>query len=115
MTRATWLRLSLNRTQTKRSTAQRPKGLASNSLVGQATGHSPCEVSHALGIAHVASGVAVVELSQVTGQVLNRNVVVRSVKRPLQLREEVLNLVGALRLLRDVQTSLVIDDVVDQP
>jgi len=57
--------------------------------------HLPSEQTHPGIVAHLASAVPEVELGQVSRQVLDRDVVVRSVDRPLELAEIVLGLVRA--------------------
>lgn len=90
---------SLSPAPTKNLTAQRPKELASNGLVGESSGHSRSEVSHALSIGQLAGAVSVVELVQVPVQVFSAHGVARSIKRTLQLTKEIFRLVRPVTFL----------------
>src|SRR5665213_1659158 len=96
----------------KNSTAQKPKELASNCLVGEPSCDSRCEVSHALSVREVTSAVSIVELSKVTLQVFRADVVVRSIERTLQLTKVVLAKVRTLGLFSRVLTLRVVNDMV---
>lgn len=70
------------------------------------------QLLHARAVCHVTRRVAVVEFRKVAVQVGATDVMMRTVKRPLQLRKVVLCFVGPTRLFSDVLASSVVDRVV---